>query len=118
MLTSTDTNFQDYLPEDLKGESEPAFSLDRALKAHKITDEGGIELQENSNLMRDYERQKRDGSLDNRDAAVIAGSDARRADMEIANTRDNDASVGRSGSLRAGLKKRIGSLKKKAHHDE
>ncbi|KAF2163998.1 hypothetical protein M409DRAFT_68224 [Zasmidium cellare ATCC 36951] len=103
---------KDYSPDDLKGESEPAFSLDRALRAHKISD-SGIELQEGTHLMKDYSKKKENGTLDNRDPVHIAGDDAKYADMQFANSHDTDAGVRRSGSLREGLKKRIGSLRKK-----
>lgn len=102
LLTST----QDYSPDDLKGHSEPSFSLDRALRAHKISD-SGIELQENSHLMKDHNKNKET------DPVHIAGDDGKYVDMELANTHDTDAGIRRSGSLREGLKKRIGSLRKK-----
>lgn len=110
------TGSQTYSPDDLKGESEPSFSLDRALRAHKITD-SGIEMEEGSHLMKDYNRAKQNGTLDNRDPVHIAGDDGKYADMAFANTHDTDAGVRRSGSLREGLKKRIGSIRKKRADD-
>jgi hypothetical protein len=48
---------------------------------------------------------------------MLAGGEGRYQDMEFAATNDHDAGgnagVQRSSSLRAGLKKRIGSLRKK-----
>lgn len=102
---------QTYSPDDLKGESEPTFSLDRALRAHKISD-NGIEMQEGSHLMKDYNRAKQNGTLDTRDPVHIAGEDGKYADMELAHTHDTDHRRSGSGGLH-GLKKRIGSLRKK-----
>ena len=115
---------QDYDPSDLKGEAEPNFSLDRALRAHKIDDSGnaGIELQERGHLMSDYDKSTHKDTLDSRDPVQIAGGEPRYADMEIARA-DASGSGGisrpraESSGLREGLKKRIGSLKKK-HRDE
>ena len=59
--------------------------------------------------MKDYHDQERSGTLDRRDPVAIAGDDGKYVDMEIANAK-------RSGSL-SGLKKRIGSLRKKRHDD-
>lgn len=97
----------------MKGQSEPSFSLDRAFKTHNINDEG-IEMGDRSQINRDYHRAERKGTLDARDPVEIAGNDGKYAEAEMAayaNSRDNDASVKRSGSLRADLKKRIGSLR-------
>ncbi|KAI7251743.1 hypothetical protein KC335_g16193, partial [Hortaea werneckii] len=106
----------EYLPEDLKGKSEPTFSLDRAMKAHKI-DDNGIEMEDRRQIMKDYKDAKRRGSLDPRDPVDIAGGNSRYADAEFAQTRDNykssESEIHRSGSLKEGLKKRIGSIKKK-----
>lgn len=115
---------QNYDPADLKGESEPTFSLDRALRAHNINEggNGGIELQERSHLMNDYDKSARKGTLDPRDPVEIAGDDGKYADLEIAQA-DASGSGGisrpraESGGLKEGLKKRIGSLRKK-HRDE
>lgn len=107
---------QDYHPDDLKGKSEPAFSLDRAMKTHKI-DDNGVELEDRSHINRDYEDAKKRGSLDDRDPRHIAGDDSKYADAQFANMRDNykssESEIHRSGSLKEGLKKRIGSIKKK-----
>jgi len=106
----------EYLPEDLKGKSEPTFSLDRAMKAHKI-DDNGIEMEDRQQIMKDYKDAKRRGSLDPRDPVDIAGGNSQYADAEFAQTRDNykssESEIHRSGSLKEGLKKRIGSIKKK-----
>ena len=63
--------------------------------------------------MKDYNKKKANGTLDDREPVHIAGDDGKYAEMEFANSRDTDAGVRRSGSLREGLKKRIGSLRKK-----
>lgn len=119
-LNSNLTELQDYDKEDLKGESEPAFSLDRALKAHRI-DDNGIEMSDHSLLNKDYHRKERDGSLDQRDPINIAGDDAKYVDLQRANDTDLHRDMHRTGSLRhAGdsLKKRIGSLRRKHHDDD
>lgn len=84
------------------------------MKAHKISD-NGIEMSEGSRLNHDFDRAKRNGSLDARDPIDIAGGESRYVDMELANAKDND--IKRSGSLRQGLKKRIGSLRKKSRDE-
>ncbi|KAI5366544.1 hypothetical protein Slin14017_G041840 [Septoria linicola] len=97
---------KDYAPDDLKGKGD-TFLLDRALKAHTIND-NGIELSDTA-----FKNAKENGTLDNRDPVTIAGGEAAYADY--ANTHDADTGRNRSdsGGLRAGLKKRIGSLRKK-----
>lgn len=100
----------------MKGKSEPTFSLDRAMKAHKI-DDNGIEMEDRRQIMKDYKDAKRRGSLDPRDPVDIAGGNSRYADAEFAQTRDNykssESEIHRKGSIKDGLKKRIGSIKKK-----
>lgn len=86
------------------------FSLDRALKAHRI-DENGIELDDRSHLNREYHERQRKGTLDQRDPVEIAGDESRYGEMTRANAHDNDAGEGSSHGLKANLKKRIGSLK-------
>ena len=103
----------------MKGEGEPTFSLDRALRAHKI-DDNGIEMEDHARLMRDYHKAERNGTLDPRDPVVIAGGDAKYAELQYANDNSLQSNVKRTGSLRAageGLKKRFGSLGKKSGDD-
>lgn len=107
---------KDYSPDDLKGESEPTYSLDRALQAHKISGDG-IEMSEGSQLRHDYNAAKRNGTLDTRDPVQIAGGESKYVDMELAHTHDTDSHKRHSGGLREGLKKRIGSLRKKGRDD-
>jgi hypothetical protein len=111
---------QDYSPDDLKGRSEPTFSLDRALKAHTLTD-GGIELRDHRKISQDYKRASQDGTLDKRDPVVIAGGEAEYAALYSGgHNRTSSSDVKRTGSLRAAgesLKKRIGSLRKKKEHE-
>lgn len=65
-----------------------------------------------------YRKTERDGLIDNRDPVDIAGGESRYVDNEIAHTNDIETGRERSGSgLRDGLKKRIGSLRKKARSD-
>ena len=114
------TDIQEYDNEDLKGESEPGFSLSRALQAHRI-DENGIEMEDRAHIDESYHAAKRNGTLDERDPVAIAGNDSKYVDMEIANSKDADVGSrpGRSGSLTANLKHRIGSLRHKGKsHDE
>ncbi|QIW95860.1 hypothetical protein AMS68_001378 [Peltaster fructicola] len=110
---------RDYHSEDLKGESEPSFSLDRALRAHKIDDDG-IEMSDRAQLTKDYHKAERNGTLDTRDPVVIAGGQSRYVDLEHEREREYSSNVNRSSSLRLvgeGLKKRIGSLRKKNRDD-
>ncbi|KAK4565481.1 hypothetical protein LTR86_004098 [Recurvomyces mirabilis] len=110
---------KDYDKDDLKGQSEPSYSLDRALQAHKI-DDNGIEMEDHAHLMKDYNRAKARGSLDDRDPVVIAGDDRKYADLEYKNREDGESSAHKSGSMRQvgeGLKKRIGSLRHKKNDE-
>jgi hypothetical protein len=112
---------QDYSPDDLKGRSEPTFSLDRALKAHTLTD-NGIELKDSRKISQDYKRASQDGKLDPRDPVEIAGGEAEYAALYSSGHRRSGSSgeMRRTGSLRAAgesLKKRIGSLRRKKEHD-
>lgn len=74
-------------------------------------------MQDGRNLRKSYDQQQRAGAIDSRDPVEIAGGQDKYVEMEFAHTRDADARVKRSGSLRDGLKKRIGSLRRK-HHDD
>lgn len=109
---------QDYDPDDLKGESEPAFSLDRALKAHKI-DDNGIEMEDRAHLRNDYHDAERRGKLDPRDPVTIAGDDSKYADLQFENGAEDGNMGGPNHSTIGSIKKRIGSLRhRKAHHEE
>jgi len=93
---------QDYHPEDLKGKGEPHFSLDRAMRAHKIDDVDGIEMEERAASLG---IQTSSGSGDR--VAAVSGSNAA-------------GDIKRTGSLRAAgenLKKRIGSLRRKKNDE-
>ncbi|KAK3111610.1 hypothetical protein LTR53_012952, partial [Teratosphaeriaceae sp. CCFEE 6253] len=112
---------KEYDDEDVKGQSEPSFSLDRALQAHKI-DDNGIEMEDRAHLMKDYHKAERKGTLDRRDPIAIAGNDAKYAELEHANVaKDADLDMKRGGSLRhagEGLKKRLGSLRHRNDRDD
>lgn len=112
-------NTKDYDPDDLKGESEPTFSLDRALRAHTIN-ENGIEMEDRAAASKDYRERQRKGTLDQRDPVEIAGGEGAYADMEIAGM-SKDADVGGSNgpkkSVGGSLKKRIGSLRHRNKDD-
>ena len=95
------------------------FSLDRALKAHKI-DENGIEMEDRAHIRKDYHDAERKGTLDQRDPVEIAGDDGKYVDLEIANSPEASGSgsnVKRHSGIGGSLKKRIGSLRKKRHDD-
>ena len=105
--------WQDYDPDDLKGQSEPTFSLDRALRAHKIDDDG-IEMEDRAQIAKDFKDGQRKGTLDQRDPVEIAGDDAKYAELEMANASSSDANGRAPGSLKTAtgsLKKRFGSLR-------
>lgn len=105
---------KDYDPEDLKGQGD-TFALDRALRAHKINDDG-IEMSDRAGIDRAYHKAERDGSLDKRDPVDIAGGDRKYVDLEFANASSRDAEIaGGMDSLdgTSGLKKGIGSIKKR-----
>jgi hypothetical protein len=121
--SSGDTGYKrwpgkDYDPDDLKGESEPSFSLDRALRAHTIN-EDGIEMEDRAQMKKDYKERERKGMLDRRDPVEIAGGEGAYADMEIAAAggSSKDADVGVRKSVGGSLKKRIGSLRRKNKDD-
>lgn len=80
----------DYLPEDYKGKGEPSFSIERALKQQKA-------------------QQKANGVYEGPAKAETSGIEMEGGPVE-------EVGVRRSGSKKAafdGLKKRIGSLRKK-----
>lgn len=112
------TREQEYHPDDVHGQGEPSFSLDRALRAHTLNERNvdgqtGIEMSDRP-LMGDNNGKRRSSrrSYDPRDPIHIAGDDARYTDLQHA--ADVDAHpVQRSGSLKDGLKRRIGSLRHK-----
>lgn len=107
---------KDYDPDDLKGESEPTFGIDRALRAHTINDEG-IEMEDRAHLNKDYKERQRNGTLDSRDPVEIAGGEQAYADREIAEmSKDADAG-GVKKSVGGSLRKRIGSLRRKNKDD-
>ncbi|KAK5124264.1 hypothetical protein LTR85_001967 [Meristemomyces frigidus] len=111
---------REYDPEDLKGQSEPSFSLDRALRAHKIDDDG-IEMEDREHIAKDYHKAERKGTLDSRDPVEIAGDEGKYADMEHANSAHAIAyedGLRRHGSLKEGLKRRIGSLRHPRKNDD
>lgn len=100
------THIQEYDKDDTHGQG-PTFILDRALRTHEIHERDfdghrGIELSDRP-MMKDY---------DKRDPIAIAGDDAKYTDLQHA--ADVDAHpVRRHGSLKEGLKRRVGSLRKK-----
>jgi hypothetical protein len=108
----TDSWTQDYDPDDVRGQGD-SFALDRALRAHKIDDDGAIEMQDSAALRSEYKKQERQGMLDKRDPTTIAGDDGKYADITAA----NDTDLHKSHSIKDSLKKRVGSLRRK-HREE
>lgn len=97
-----------YHPDDIKGKGEPSYSIEKALKEHKISDDKvnghnspseGIELK----------------TRPRRSASSAAAVGEVQAD-------EGEGHLGRSGSiskrLSGGLKKRFGSIKRHHHRDE
>ena len=111
-VSLTNVQTQDYDPDDLRGQGD-SFTLDRALRAHKIDDDGGIEMQDSAALRSEYKKQERQGMLDKRDPTTIAGDDSKYADITAA----NDTDLHKSHSIKDTLKKRVGSLRRK-HREE
>jgi hypothetical protein len=103
---------KDYDPDDVRGQGD-SFALDRALRAHKIDDDGAIEMQDSAALRSEYKKQERQGMLDKRDPTTIAGDDGKYADITAA----NDTDLHKSHSIKDSLKKRVGSLRRK-HREE
>lgn len=90
---------KDYHPDDLKGKGDE-FVLDRAMKNHTIN-ENGIEMSDKKRSKnKDYE-------------PVNISGDEPYADYANTHHADTGRNRSDSGGLRAGLKKRIGSLRKK-----
>ena len=96
---------KDYDPDDLKGESEPTFSLNRALRGHTIN-EDGIEMQDQRHKAK-------------RDPVKLAGGEQAYVDAEIAAmAKDNDVpSDGVRKSVGGSIRKRIGSLRHRNKDD-
>ncbi|KAL1303993.1 hypothetical protein AAFC00_000437 [Neodothiora populina] len=123
----------DYARDDITGKGEPAFSLDKALKAHTIHERDfdghrGIEMSDRP-LMSNYDaRDQAEGKrVDQRDPVEIAGGSSRYAELDheldvaqhSSSHHGKQPSVGqhmsRTSSLRKageGLKKRL-SIKQK-----
>ncbi|KAI9687035.1 MAG: hypothetical protein M1822_002445 [Bathelium mastoideum] len=105
----------DYKDDDIHGKGEPYYSLEKAIKNHKISDEpgeeqGAIELRETPKGA-----QASSSGADARDPVEVVGSSRKMVDLE------HEASVRRSGSSSRkgeGFMKRIGSLRRRKNHDE
>ena len=108
---------QEYDDDDIRGQGEPSYSLDRALQNHTIHERDfdghrGIELSDRP-LMSGHNQGKDRKSLDTRDPIVIAGNDAKYTDLQHAADTDAHPTPLRKGSIKEGLKRRIGSIRKK-----
>ncbi|KAE9973838.1 hypothetical protein BLS_003388 [Venturia inaequalis] len=102
----------EYHPDDLKGKGEPSYSIEKALKEHKLLDDedradrvargqaSGIELQDQS-------------PYDARDPVTIAGGQQRYAELEHRSAGRRSGEHKRQSGSFEGLKKRIGSLGKR-----
>lgn len=104
-----------YDPDDIKGKGEPSYSIEKALKEHRISDEkanangeGGMEMTS--------PKTGRHRSSSGAAATMRTGTGA------LEGWDDGEAQIGRSGSiskrLSGGLKKRFGSIKRSHHRDE
>lgn len=94
-----------YHPDDIKGKGEPSYSIEKALKEHRISDEGS-------------HRKDMVGGIE-------MTSQPRRSESGRIGITADGSGIGRSASFGkrlsgsgAGLKKRIGSLRRKVQHDE
>jgi hypothetical protein len=111
LIHYADCSMQEYHPDDIKGKGEPSYSIEKALKEHKIhgdresADRGaygeasGIELQSNP------------GGVDSRDPVEIVGGQQSHAELEH-RAAGRASGENKRHSLN-GLKKRIGSLRRK-----
>ncbi|KAJ9615680.1 hypothetical protein H2200_001756 [Cladophialophora chaetospira] len=90
-----------YSPEDIKGKGEPSYSIEKALKEHKISDDG-----QKTNGTQGIEMRTR-----HRSSSGVASGTVDRSGWD-----DGEPAIGRSGSiskrLSGGLKKRFGSIKR------
>ncbi|OCL06538.1 hypothetical protein AOQ84DRAFT_378513 [Glonium stellatum] len=96
----------EYLPGDLKGKGEPSYTIEKALKEHKIHSDDGIEMKARS----------RNKSLSHADNphAMSTGQEGASGDRGYD---DSEGGVGRSNTtgkkVTEGFKKRIGSLRRR-----
>ncbi|KIW65699.1 hypothetical protein PV04_07932 [Phialophora macrospora] len=101
-----------YQPDDIKGKGEPSYSLEKALKEHKISSEGGDGKATNGAQGIEMKTRHRSSS------AVMPES----VDRSGWDDGETGTGLGRSGSLSkrlsGGLKKRFGSIKRSHHRDE
>ncbi|KAF2234994.1 hypothetical protein EV356DRAFT_500913 [Viridothelium virens] len=104
----------DYKSDDIHGKGEPFYSLEKAIKNHRISDElgeehGAIELTETPKGVRASA-----SGVDPRDPVEVVGSSSKMVDLE------HEADIRRTGSSPKkgeSLRKRIGSLRRKKNHD-
>lgn len=85
-----------YHPNDIKGKGEPSYSIEKALKDHKLSEKEGT------------------GDVELRSNRSRSASGGTRAEA----FRDEGEGLGRRASLSGRLKKRVGSLKKKFRDEE
>lgn len=90
-----------YHPDDIKGKGEPSYSIEKALKEHRISDDG-------------HRRDMAEG--------IEMTSQHRRSGSGRISIDEDGSGVRRSGSFGkrlsgSGLKKRIGSLRSRMHSD-
>ncbi|ETI25841.1 hypothetical protein G647_02618 [Cladophialophora carrionii CBS 160.54] len=103
-----------YQPDDIKGKGEPSYSLEKALKEHKISSHEAGKATTNGTDGIEMKTRHRSSSAVMPDTVDRSGWD------------DGDTGtgtgLGRSGSLSkrlsGGLKKRFGSIKRSHHRDE
>jgi hypothetical protein len=73
---------KDYDLKDRKDQGEPSFGLDHALQAYKINDDR-IGMEDRPHIDADYRKAKREGTLDKREPAKVAGDDAENAGLGV-----------------------------------
>ncbi|EXJ57125.1 hypothetical protein A1O7_07469 [Cladophialophora yegresii CBS 114405] len=103
-----------YQPDDIKGKGEPSYSLEKALKEHKISAQDGGSKATNGTDGIEMKTRHRSSSAVMPETVDRSGWDDGDTGM--------GTGLGRSGSLSkrlsGGLKKRFGSIKRSHRHDE
>ncbi|ETN36983.1 uncharacterized protein HMPREF1541_07971 [Cyphellophora europaea CBS 101466] len=99
-----------YHPDDIKGKGEPSYSIEKALKDHRL--EKGAYRDQPEQLGMEMKSQPH-----TRHASSGSATGALASTGVFAEGGSGDGQMKRSGSLSTGLKKRWGSVKKHMHRD-
>ena len=107
-----------YHPDDIKGKGEPSYSIEKALKDHKITSVDGSDEGHKKSASSEIEltSRPRQSGGQAQTSGVAGGAD--RLDRNNSMNGDGEAGVRRSASAKekrlsgVGLKKRFGSMKR------